>query len=325
MMLEPLGKKYGIDPKHRRDVSIFFGEPQAGLGAAIRSSMRREGFADVRVFASLPALTEAIDAGEPDIVLLDGEMPGGDACAFVRDLREGRLGRNPFLATIVTAWRPTQAMARGVADSGSDDLLVKPNSPDQFLVRMSALAHRRRPFVVTSDYIGPDRRPGEDPDLPRFDVPNTLRAKALGEPLDAFDLERAIERTRRQVNEERLRRHAIQVGQLVGLLVPAYRGGRADAETLAGTRRLLSVAEDAALRLQGTRYEPVAEICATLRAVAQAVLRAFPDPGRKELDLLPRLAEAMMVGFDSGRGATRLAGEISSSVGRYLETKAPAG
>ena len=323
-MLEPLGKKHGIDPRHRGGITVFYGEPQSGLSTIVRTTLRREGFVDVRLFPSLQPLAQAMGEQAPDLVLIDGEMPGGDTCALIKDVREGRLGSNPFVPTIVTSWQPTEARVRGVIDSGSDDLIVKPNSPEQVLMRMGALAHRRKPFIVTSDYIGPDRRNDEDSEVPRIVVPNTLRAKALGEPLDEAELRRAIRGALREVNEERLKRHATAVAQLVGAVVPAYRSGQADAGTLTRMRRLLALADDAVRRLRDTAYEPVAELCATLQSVAQAVVRAHPTPGRKELELLPRLAEAIMVGFHPDKADAHVAGEISSSVGRFLQARAPA-
>ena len=323
-MLEPLGKKHAIDPRHRADITIFYGEPQLGLSTALRTSMRREGFADVRVFPSLQPLVEAIAEKSPDLVLLDGEMPGGDTCHLIKELREGRIGSNPFVPTIVTSWQGIESRVRRVIDSGSDDLIIKPNSPEQVLLRIGLLAHRRKPFIVTSDYIGPDRRADADPEVPRIVVPNTLQAKATGQPLDQHTLQRAIKSALRDVNEERLKRHATAVAQLVATLVPAYRTGQADGRTLMAAERLLAVARDASARLRGTAFEAVSEICGTLQAVTEALVRQHPRPGRKELDLLPRLAEAVIVGFTPGATDVETAGQISTSIGRYLEARAPA-
>ena len=322
-MLEPLGKKHGIDPKRRADIKIFYGEPQSGLSTILRTSMRREGFLDVRLFPSLQPMAEAIGEQAPDLVLIDGEIPGGDACGFIKEMREGRVGGNPFVPTIVTSWQGTESRVRKVIDSGSDDLLIKPNSPEQVLLRMGLLAHRRKPFIVTSDYIGPDRRTEIDPEVPRIVVPNTLQAKALGQPLDERALEKAIRSATREVNEERLKRHATVIAQLVGIVIPAYRKGQADKATLSQTERLLAVAKDAVVRLRGTAFEPVADLCAALQSVAETILRSHPSPGRKELELLPRLAEAIMIGFNPASDA-RVAEEISSSVGQFLQARSPA-
>src|SRR3546814_1052036 len=95
-MLDPIGKTHGIDPKRRRDIRILYGEPQPGLGKLLRSCLKREGFSDVLGFNALPPLVRVLAEYEPDLLILDAEMPGGDSVALVRDIREGRAGGNPF-------------------------------------------------------------------------------------------------------------------------------------------------------------------------------------------------------------------------------------
>ena len=52
--------------------------------------------------------------------------------------------------------------------------------------RIQAMMRQRAPFVVTSDYIGPDRRHGQRPQRNQrpartFDAPNPLKIMANGE------------------------------------------------------------------------------------------------------------------------------------------------
>src|SRR3546814_16454768 len=81
-------------------------------------------------------------------------IPEGDAVALVSDLRHGRLGVNPYLPIILTSWESDMQLVRRVVDAGADDLLVKPLSTRIILDRIETVALHRKPFVVTSDYIG---------------------------------------------------------------------------------------------------------------------------------------------------------------------------
>ena len=84
--------------------------------------------------------------------------------------------------TIAISWDPTAKLVDQFAGSGADYLVAAPFSPKQIIDRIRAIVHHRTPFVVTSDYIGPDRRDGgRGTELPLIDVPNSLRAKVLGE------------------------------------------------------------------------------------------------------------------------------------------------
>ena len=318
-MLDPFGSTDRMDPKRRRNISMLYGEQQTSLSNTLRAAMMREGFQDIRVFADGDALAEAVRMLDPDIILTDVDLPGRDPCGMVKEIREGRLGRNPFVPVILTTWDPRESLVRRVVDCGSDDLLIKPLSPNQILVRIGQLVHRRKPFVVTSDYIGPDRRKSreEEGDLPRLRVPNTLRTKALGES-DPSEFDETIEAALKQINEQRLKRHSREVSCLVQIVVPAYRAGTADLDTEEHLQRMLAVGEDASKRLRGTRYEHVSEICSTLSFVAERVARDHPAPSEKDLQLLPRLADAMVIGFNPDQDIDRLSRQITESVKAYL-------
>ena len=62
----------------------------------------------------------------------------------------------------------------------------------------------RKPFVVTSDYIGPDRRTkseGTRTENSSIDVPNTLEAKARCKPLGANVLQEMIGEAMFEIND----------------------------------------------------------------------------------------------------------------------------
>lgn len=320
-MLGQISKKYGIEPKHRGDITIFLGEPESALSGTLSTSMRREGFLDVRTFPSMPALANALTEQAPDLLMVSEEMPDGNSSALIKNLREGRVGSNPFVPTIVTAWNGTASRVRKIIDSGSDDLVINPASPEQLLLRMGLLAQRRKPFIATSDYIGPERRSESNSSLPRIAVPNTLQAKALGRPLNDRVLQQAISAALRDVNEGRLKQHGIIIGQLVGQVVPAYRAGIADEATLARSIRLRELAKDAMGRLRATAFAPVAELCAALHVLMDKVVQRHPNPGTKELALLPRVAEAIVIAFSATCTDPGAAEQISHAVSRFLRAR----
>ena len=321
-MLGPIGKTHGIDPKRRQDIKIIYGEPQPGLANLLRACLKREGFTDIVSFTTFPPLLKALREFDTDILIADSTMPGGDTLEMIRDIREGRLGNNPFLPTIMTAWNPSLAFTAAVSDSGCDDLLVKPISPDQILERIGVLVHHRKPFIVTGDYIGPERHPDDEPGARRVAVPNTLKAKVEGQPSRSAAMDDAFDGALRTVNEQRLRSQGDSIMRLVREILPSYTSGRATPATERAMERLLARADDAHDRLAGTAYAPIGDLCVTLREVARAILRAHPEPTRKDLDILPRLAEAIVVGFSDAREAEAIGGQIATSVGSYLGGRA---
>jgi len=304
----------------RRDISILYGEPHMSVANTLRAALYRFGFHDIQVFTSLPPLADAISGQNPDLVILDMALPGGDSCKTIRALREGRLGRNPFVPTILSTLNTAPHLVRAAVESGSDDLVVKPLSPAVVLARIDMLVHNRKPFVVTSDYIGPDRRRDPQPEdgLPTLAVPNSLRAKSRGLQVDPAELANAVRIASKSIGRFRLRSHARRIRHLVRSILPAYRDGMADERTAALVGRLLDVAEDAARLLAGTEFEHVGAICGTLIDVTASIRREHPEPATKDLALLPRLAAAIDLSFDPDSGAAA-ADEITQSVGTYLK------
>ena len=166
------------NPKTREQVEILFGEPQGGLRQAIRTALHREGYKRVVDFERIEGIRDSVRRGLPDVVILDARMEGDgqEVATFLKGMRFNRVGGNPFVNVIVTLWDPNQNLVRAMVDAGCDDMLAKPLSPGQIIDRMNVLATNRKPFVVTSEYIGPDRRKdvARGSEIPQIEVPNTL-------------------------------------------------------------------------------------------------------------------------------------------------------
>ena len=81
-----------------------------------------------------------------------------ELCAMIQALRQGATGYNPFIVIIVTAWENNNALVGRVINSGADDLLLRPFSTAVLGNRIRTHVERRKGFVITSEYVGPDRR-----------------------------------------------------------------------------------------------------------------------------------------------------------------------
>src|SRR3546814_18089900 len=86
-------------------------------------------------------------------------------------------------------------------------LLVKPLSTRIILDRIETVALHRKPFVVTSDYIGPDRRTAvarRDSNVPLIEVPHPPREKMPGRPTAPAALQQAHLQTTNSLHPHRL-------------------------------------------------------------------------------------------------------------------------
>lgn len=284
----------------------------------VKMILRNNGFRRLRQGTSRAFIESSFREEMPDLLICEADLGDDSFHDLIHALRHHEIGSNPFLPVIAVARQPTPRLVHSVINSGADDLVPKPISTAHLLKRIEILIEARKPFVVTSEYIGPDRRNSKErgSDIPLVEVPNSLRAKATGESnaeIDAQAIAAAID----EINIQKLERYAIQIGYLVDHIVPALEGGRpADQETQNLLGRLLYVAEDTSRRMVGTKYEHVSDLCQSLIKVTRDIQAALPKPAAKDMKLLAPLSQAIARGFDSAEETAKAARRISTSIGR---------
>lgn len=305
------------------NVDILVIDPDRAVRTAFRNILMDHGFRYVTIGSSMEDIEIKFRLGMPDCLIADIHMADdANLYAFVHGLRHHIVGSNPFMSIIATAWSPTTEEVRNIIQAGADDLIIKPMSANQVIQRIKNQINARKPFVVTSAYIGPDRRkPGPDHDrgeqhVDPIEVPNTLRAKALSDSaVDVQMVQAQIDACIQKVNLEKLDRHAYQVTWLVERIVPELQSGEPTPNCKHQLQRLLYVVEDISRRMVGTEFEHVGTLCRSLRDVTQRIIEAEGKVSEKDVELMAPLAQSIHRGFDkSDTEAARAAHEISDTV-----------
>jgi len=67
-------------------------------------------------------------------------------------------GDMAILCVIGMTWQSEAQLVTRMLDRGIDHLILVPVLPQQVMARITSLIHDRPGFVVTADYVGPDRR-----------------------------------------------------------------------------------------------------------------------------------------------------------------------
>jgi len=304
------------------NIRLVLGEPNPGLRQSLKQALFTKGFRGIADCHDLAAVSDCLEANACDVLICDIAL-SGDFCQLVHRLRHHRLGNNPFVLTIATTDDASAAKIRQIIDSGVDDLLAKPVSLQQVLSRVDALARSRKPFVVTHDYIGPDRRKAMregERSAEQFEVPNPLRSKALGG--DSTSLQRTIENAALRLNIRKMERYAEQIGYLVDRVLAQYEfGGNGYGGCAEDLDRLLYVGEDLSRRLRGTQFAFVGEMAMSLVSLVQR----FRDPGfvpdNRDGELLTKLSDAIRRAFNLDQSAATATAaaveEISGAVNRF--------
>jgi hypothetical protein len=183
---------------------------------------------------------------------------------------------------------------------GCDDVLLRPFSAVQALDRIKSLVLARKGFVVTSDYVGPDRGKvsanGMAPTT--FDPPNTLRDRVFSLNGDPVEQSKMLNAARRRVDQDRLAKLARRIAMAAEVTIQAQ--GRGDSNSGFVVDLLESSAElaRAAKRLQ---QEDVQDIATVLENVVTRTAAAGPERV-ENAQLTRQLALALFVAYAADGG-----------------------
>ncbi len=207
------------------DVLLF--DPIFANRTTLRTSLEMVGFRRITVVSDLREVPELVHLHVADLFVADVTQHTEKVCALVRAMREGKGCANPYLHVVLMAWKLDNDIVRRALNCGVDEFVTRPFSVAFLEARIKASTEARADFVVTGDYIGPDRRRDHlrRGDPPVFTAPNSMQAKCR-ETYDPGHSPAAILREIKAANEkvgtDRVRRSSIQIPQLVRLLKEAF-------------------------------------------------------------------------------------------------------
>lgn len=289
-------------------------DPVAANRTATRSLLYTIGFRRIETVSTLNDLHECMKRRPPDLVLCEAQGVEADLCKMIQDLRQGATGYNPFVVIIVTAWENSGALVTSVINSGADDLILRPFSTTVLGARILSHVERRKSFVITTDYVGPDRNkePGKRSNVQLFQPPNSLKLK-VKEPMTSEEATQKLgvmlKSAREMLNTEKLRRDAFQVCILWRLLQDNPPGTQRYDVDLA---KLGDLTRSVMQRSADTEFQSAVEHC---EAVLGAVEGLELDVDRNaSMHLLGHAALSLNQLFTPEKSSTDHLAEIDSTV-----------
>jgi len=115
---------------------VFVVEDNQGIRETLQSYLELEGH-QVKSFAKLGGVQEALDMQNPDLVILDVMLPDGDGFLFARKLRTYSIVPIIFLTA-----RTSESDRITGLEIGGDDYVVKPFSTKELMLRVRAVLAR---------------------------------------------------------------------------------------------------------------------------------------------------------------------------------------
>lgn len=254
-----------------------------------------------------------------DLLICDADQGMQEACDTIRQMRNRDSGDNSFALSIILTSRPEPEAVAHLIDSGTDAILIKPFQPAALALQIATLIRSRKPFVVTSDYVGPERRgdgirPGTEA-APKMAVPNPLRETVMASS-SRDELRLKVRSAWEVVNEHRIERQTLHLGWLVQRIGTALnrRPPAPDATALLG--QLLKSTSELRLRVAGTGFDHLAHLATTMMEICTGLGQSVNNPDPRWLAVLPKVAAAMANAFSREKEAVHASRLISEAVSR---------
>ena len=283
-----------FDKDKLTDVDIYLGEPNERVRESMRAMMRGEGLRRTRTFSRIDDMVNALKEAPPDLLIAATDI-GPALFDVIRDIRHFRIGRNPFMMiTLMVRGEDDEAVKRALL-AGADDVLIKPVSPGKMLERVAHITMNRLPFIVTTDYVGPERRKptAERPSkIKLLNVVNTLKNKVEGQRLNQSELSRAVENCMNEVMAARLDSHGLKLGWVCNLILKAYEEKRIDKELEDRILILVSVLEDASRTARAIGEPELANICTSMARQVEEMAENYQTPADNQLATIRKLTKA---------------------------------
>ena len=137
---------------------ILVVDDEAYMRKVVRTMLTSIGVRTVYEAADGPAGLDMIRSVQPDIVILDWEMPGLDGAGFVRMVRSPQTFPYPDVPIIMLTGHGERSRVIEAITIGVNEFLLKPVSSKALQDRLISVLVNPRPVVKSGSYYGPAPR-----------------------------------------------------------------------------------------------------------------------------------------------------------------------
>jgi DNA-binding response OmpR family regulator len=227
-----LGGQHGQKEYDFTGVEMILVDHNQPTRAGVKSGLFQHGIRGILDLNTMEAALSEFQGKFFDLLVLDASNNTPKAAWVMQQIRQGRLGNNSFITIIALIDEGDKETERLVLNAGADKIVTKPYSVNSIYSAIVELVTDRKPFVVTNDYVGPDRyakSPNPSTNIPRFDVPNSLQAKVVNRAT-MERLQKVVTTVEGTLNEQKVRRDIVQVAWLLERIDESNRSERSPSE-----------------------------------------------------------------------------------------------
>ncbi len=214
-----------LRPEDLASLKVLVVDDNLSIQRLIGDVLRAGGVGQVETAADGVRARDKIASWDPHIIFTDWQMPVMGGLELTRSIRlaaiqPDRRIPNPQAPVIIVTGNRSASDVEMARKAGVNEFVIKPFTPAALLSRIQLVLLRPRPFIVSADYIGPDRRR-------RVELSYSGPLRRTGDPAEV------IEQSERDATRETISVELMALRALV-----RARGG-VDRETLKMTYRVM--------------------------------------------------------------------------------------
>lgn len=275
------------------NVTVLIGDTKAARASTLADGLREFGFGTITIALSYKEAVAKLEEGGIDVAILADSL-GSGVFKLVKGVRHMLVGKNPFM-TMFCALAPEHVDGAKLAlRAGVDSILIQPVPAKDVTDRVRAVSRADTPYVVTSEYIGPDRRAADRTSaLRRFYVPQTLLSKLRGQSINYDEFAKKIAPLMGDMLQTRLNSQSGRLGAVCKELLAAYVSSQITPIVQNKMKSLADLLKDASASAKQLKQDDVAMLCLSLRDKVLDFAERYTQPTEKDIDLLRKLADAV--------------------------------
>ncbi len=139
-------------------LNILIGDSNAYMRRMTRMMLMNLGAKSVAEACDGLAALEAIRNCDPDVMLLDWDMPVLNGMEVMRIVRSPGVFPRPNLPIIMLTYRSQRSAVVEALANGAHEFLLKPTSPKALCDRLMSIVVKPRPMVKLGKYYVPEPR-----------------------------------------------------------------------------------------------------------------------------------------------------------------------
>ena len=146
-----------------RHLNVLIVDDNRHMRTLIRTVLNSLGVWQIQEASDGADALKELEIFQADLLICDLMMVPFDGIELTEMIRNAKDSPNRFIPIIMLTGHTEMYRVAEARDAGVDEFLAKPISARTLYARLIEVIERRRPFVKSRTYFGPDRRRQNDP------------------------------------------------------------------------------------------------------------------------------------------------------------------